>query len=51
MDFVDWASVGVILFSLGVFWWFGRFTLRLIRQHYDIYPILYEVEEQEKKKR
>jgi len=51
MDTVDIVSVIIILFSLGVFYWFGRFTLRLIRQHYDIYPLLYEFEEAEKEKK
>jgi hypothetical protein len=30
---------------------FGWFTLRLIKQHNDIYPLLYDLEETEKKKR
>ena len=51
MDTVDVVSVIIILFSLGIFYWFGRFTLKLIRQHYDIYPLLYEFEESEKEKR
>jgi hypothetical protein len=50
MDTVDIFSVVIILFSLGIFYWFGRFTVKLIRQHYDIYPLLYEYEESEKKK-
>jgi hypothetical protein len=51
MDIVDIVSLVLILFSLGVFYWFGRFTVRLIRQHYDVYPLLYELEESEKKKK
>lgn len=51
MDTVDVVSVIIIVFSLGIFYWFGRFTLKLIRQHYDIYPLLYELEESEKEKR
>jgi hypothetical protein len=51
MDNVDIISLFFILFSLGIFYWFGRFTIRLIRQHHDIYPLLYELEESEKEKR
>ena len=48
MDMIDIVSVVIIVFSLGVF---GRFTYRLIKQHYDIYPLLYGLEEAEKKKK
>lgn len=30
--------------------WFINFTLKLIKQHNDIYPLLYDLEEAEKKK-
>ncbi len=50
MDMVDVLSVVIIVFSLGVFYWFGRFTQKLIKQHYDIYGLLYDVEEKEKKR-
>lgn len=36
--------------SFIIFFWFGRFTLNLIKQHNNIYPFLYELEEAEKKK-
>jgi hypothetical protein len=36
--------------SFIIFFWFGRFTLNLIRQHKNINPLLYELEEAEKKK-
>ncbi|MCW4049577.1 MAG: hypothetical protein NWE89_07545 [Candidatus Bathyarchaeota archaeon] len=51
MDLIDGMSYIIILFSLGVFYWFGRFTMKLIKQHYDIYPLLYDLEESEKKKK
>jgi hypothetical protein len=51
LDAVDVMSLVIIVFSLGVFYWFGRFTVKLIKQHYNIYPLLYELEESEKKKR
>jgi hypothetical protein len=51
MEMVDILSYIIILFSLGVFYWFGRFTQKLIKQHYDIYGLLYEMEESEKDKR
>jgi hypothetical protein len=51
MEMVDILSYIIILFSLGVFYWFGRFTQKLIKQHYDIYGLLYEMEESEKNKK
>ncbi len=35
--------------SIAIFIWFGRFTVKLIRQHRDIYSLLYALEEEEKK--
>ena len=43
-------NIAIWGFSLIIFLWFGRFTLNLIKQHNDIYPFLYELEEAEKKK-
>ncbi len=51
MDMIDIMSIVVIIFSLGVFYWFGKFTQNLIKQHYNINGLLYEMEEAEKKKR
>ncbi|MBD3171468.1 hypothetical protein GF326_03245 [Candidatus Bathyarchaeota archaeon] len=51
MEMVDVLSFIIILFSLGVFYWFGRFTQKLIKQHYDIYGLLYDMEEIEKNKK
>ena len=51
MDIVDILSIIIIIFSLGVFYWFGRFTQNLIKQHYDIYGLLYDMEEIEKEKK
>jgi len=42
---ITWA---LLLFSLIIFYFFGRFTVNLIRQHQDISSLLYEFEEQEK---
>jgi prolipoprotein diacylglyceryltransferase len=41
---------GLLAFSFVIFYIFGRFTLRLMRQHRDIYGLLYAMEEEEKKK-
>jgi hypothetical protein len=30
--------------------WFVNFTLKLIKQHNNVYPLLYDLEEAEKKK-
>ncbi|MFA9494912.1 MAG: hypothetical protein ACERKS_03230 [Candidatus Bathyarchaeota archaeon] len=51
MNMIDILSVVIIIFSLGVFYWFGRFTQNLIKQHYNINGLLYEMEEADKKKR
>jgi hypothetical protein len=51
MNMIDIMSVVIIIFSLGVFYWFGRFTQNLIKQHYNINGLLYEMEESDKKKR
>jgi hypothetical protein len=51
MNIIDILSVVIIIFSLGVFYWFGRFTQNLIKQHYNINGLLYEMEEADKKKR
>jgi hypothetical protein len=51
MNMIDIMSVVIIIFSLGVFYWFGRFTQNLIKQHYNINGLLYEMEEAEKRKK
>jgi len=50
---MDINIITIILFAISfvVFYWFYRFTIKLIKQHYNIYPYLYEVEEAEKKKK
>ncbi|MFQ6053410.1 MAG: hypothetical protein ACE5OO_04180 [Candidatus Bathyarchaeia archaeon] len=51
MDKVTLMTLGLFAFSMIVFVLFGRFTLKLIRQHRDIYSLLYALEEDEKKRR
>jgi len=51
MDSVTLMTWGLFAFSLIVFYFFARFTLKLIRQHRNIYSLLYAFEEEEKKKR
>jgi hypothetical protein len=51
MDIVFLLSLFFIIISLGIFYWFGKFTIKLIKQHYDVYPLLYELEEKEKTKK
>ncbi|MBT7912861.1 hypothetical protein HN588_03030 [Candidatus Bathyarchaeota archaeon] len=48
---IDIISGVIIIFSLGVFYWFGRFTQNLIRQHYNINGLLYDLEVADKKKK
>jgi len=45
---VTWA---IFIFSIFVFFLFGRFTLKLLKQHRDIYSLLFLLEEEEKKKK
>jgi membrane protein insertase Oxa1/YidC/SpoIIIJ len=42
----------LLLFAVSgvIFYWFFRFTVNLIKQHNNVYPLLYELEEAEKKK-
>ncbi|HUS77899.1 MAG TPA: hypothetical protein VM050_04480 [Patescibacteria group bacterium] len=49
-DAVTLMTIGLYLVSAVIFIWFGRFTLDLIKQHRNIYPILFELEEAEKRK-
>lgn len=50
MDKVTLMTLGILLFSLLVFYWFWRFTRKLMKQHYNIYDLLIALEEDEKKK-
>ena len=34
-----------------MFYLFGTFTVKLIRQHQDVYSLMYELEEQEKERK
>jgi hypothetical protein len=40
----------LLAISIAIFIGFGYFTLKLIRQHRDIYSLLYALEEEEKKR-
>jgi len=50
LDKIILYTWGIFLFSMLIFYWFGRFTLKLIRQHRNIYDLLFELEEEEKRK-
>ena len=50
LDKIFFITLGVFLFSMLLFYWFGRFTLKLIRQHRNIYDLLFELEEEEERK-
>lgn len=50
LDKVTLLTWGIFVFSLLLLYWFGRFTLNLIKQHRDIYSLLFELEEEEKRK-
>ena len=43
-------TILIYLAAFAMLAWFAKFTLKLIKQHNDIYPLLYEMEEADKKK-
>ena len=51
MDIVTISTIGLYAFSIIVFLIFARFTSKLIKQHNDITPLLFEFEEADKKKK
>jgi len=51
LDSITLMTWGLFAFSMVVFYLFGRFTLKLVRQHRNIYSLLAAFEEEEKKKR
>lgn len=50
IDNVTLITWGIFLLAMAMFWWFGRFTLNLIRQHQNIYQLLFAIEEEEKER-
>jgi sensor domain CHASE-containing protein len=40
----------IFLVSMVMFYFFGKFTVKLIKQHQDVYSLLFELEEQEKER-
>lgn len=50
MELVFWLTLGLLAFSLAFFYVWGRFTKKLIRQHNNIFELLYAMEKAEEKK-
>jgi hypothetical protein len=50
MDTLTLMTIGLYVVSGIIFYVAYRFTKNLIKQHNDIYPLLYGLEEAEKKK-
>jgi hypothetical protein len=50
MDKITLITWVFFILSMIMFYWFGKLTLNLIRQHQDVYGLLYALEEEEKKK-
>jgi hypothetical protein len=50
MDIVLVYTILIYLAAFAMLGIFAKFTLNLIKQHNDIYPLLYAMEEAEKKK-
>jgi len=40
----------IFIVSISLFYLFGKFTVKLIKQHNDIYSLMYELEEQEEER-
>ena len=51
IDIILVYTVLIYLAAFAMIAWFARFTIKLIKQHNDIYPLLYDIEEAEKKKK
>ena len=51
MDVVIIYTILIYVAAFLMIAWFARFTMKLMRQHNDIYPLLYDLEEADKKKR
>ncbi len=51
IDIVLVYTILIYLAAFAMLAWFARFTIKLIKQHNDIYPLLYDIEEAEKKKK
>jgi hypothetical protein len=50
MDIMLVYTILIYLAAFAMLGLFAKFTLKLIKQHNDIYPLLYAMEEAEKKK-
>jgi hypothetical protein len=50
MDIVLAWTIVIYAAAFALLGWFAWFTRKLIKQHNDIYPLLYAMEEAEKKK-
>jgi hypothetical protein len=50
MDIIIIYTILIYLAAFAMLGVFAKFTLKLIKQHNDIYPLLYAMEEAEKKK-
>jgi sensor domain CHASE-containing protein len=40
----------IFLVSMAMFYLFGKFTVKLIKQHQDVYSLMFDLEEQEKER-
>lgn len=49
LDKIMLLTWGIFILTMIMFYWFGKLTLNLIRQHQDVYGLLAAIEEEEKK--
>jgi len=48
-DTATLATIGLLTSSAVIFYFIARLTANLIRQHYNVYDLMYLMEEEEKK--
>jgi len=51
LDTVLFYTIIVYAAAIIMIGWFASFTIKLIKQHNNIYPLLYDLEEADKKKK
>jgi len=51
MDIVFVYMILIYLASFAMLGWFGWFTYKLIKQHYNVSPLVYEIDAETEKQR
>jgi hypothetical protein len=51
MDIVLVYTILIYLAAFAMLGWFGYFTYKLIKQHYNVFPLLYEMDAEAEKQK